>query len=283
MKSKADTSTKNTQTSAKAEQRHTCGALNRRCKQCGRRYPKTEREMTACPQCQTSRLCKSDKLGSNRRCRMHGGKNPTGTASPRFKHGLYSQAWERLELSQYYERVADADLLDSSEAMRSLQARALFVLERGQGGHLYNSIREAWREFKQSGRSKDLEGQRVAAARLETLIEQGGQEADRWKEYYDVEERLDRMRQRSHKRMVEGQLLVKLDLVINIIGIFVFAVKGILKKELEALGSPELTHSISTQIEREFRRIFGQFQTGKVEEGESKREEADFNAEGPVM
>jgi hypothetical protein len=137
-----------------------------------------------------------------------------------------------------------------------MQARAFYVIEEG-GGQPLRQIQESWKTFKEKCRAGDIEGQKAAWAQHDNAVEQGATAADKWEEYYEIEERLDRMRQRTHKRMVDGQLLVKLDLVLSLLGIFVYAVKAIVRKELESVGQAGVARTISEQVERELKRLFG--------------------------
>jgi hypothetical protein len=262
--SKKSSTKKGTKNRGVKTQGKVCGRRVKNC-ECGHRYPASEYSLEVCPECGRSRFCTQDILCPNGACWIHGGNTPSGPASANFKHGGYSQAWENIGLKQYHDGTRDVDLLDASEAMRSLQARIWYVLEQGQGGALYRQMQAAWKTLKERGRAGDKAGQTAAAAHLDSLMQQGSDEADRWDEYYKLEEQLDRMRDRAHKRMVDGELLIKIDLVIRIIGIFIFAVKAILKKELETVGHPDVARSISGGVDREFKRLFGGFDTSSVE------------------
>lgn len=58
--------------------------------------------------------CQSDKLMPNGRCRLHGGKTPSGLASPNWKHGLKSK--HRWQGSLPSEHSAGGSLADRFEA-----------------------------------------------------------------------------------------------------------------------------------------------------------------------
>ncbi len=52
----------------------------------------------------------------NGRCMMHGGTQPTGLASPNFKHGRYSKAFKNLG-KRFEESIGDPALLDPRRAV----------------------------------------------------------------------------------------------------------------------------------------------------------------------
>jgi len=58
------------------------------------------------------KFCQSTRLMSNGRCRLHGGKTPSGTDSPHFKHGRYANAFKGKMLEHFEQMQKDENPLD---------------------------------------------------------------------------------------------------------------------------------------------------------------------------
>lgn len=91
------------------KEKRKCGARRARCPKCRYRFKRPEeRELLACPHCGEPRFCTIPPVVGHKRCLIHGGKAPSGTASPRFKNGKYAKV-NRLapELLKRVEELAD--------------------------------------------------------------------------------------------------------------------------------------------------------------------------------
>jgi hypothetical protein len=61
--------------------------------------------------------CRSTQLMLNGRCRLHGGKTPSGIASPHHKHGRFSRVMPRPLADRFEENKADRDLVSNREQL----------------------------------------------------------------------------------------------------------------------------------------------------------------------
>jgi hypothetical protein len=82
----------------------------------------------------------------NKRCRMHGGSTPRGTASANTKTGRYSKDIPTRLASRYAETEHDPELLSVRADIRlidTLMADDFANLETGESGEAWNAIRKA--------------------------------------------------------------------------------------------------------------------------------------------
>lgn len=93
-----------------------CGALTRNCA-CGHRRNEHAGGLGRCAECgdgcETFRAlpCKSNKLGQNGRCRMHGGTAKTGMASPAWRNGRWGALLKGGLRDGFYAALSDPTLL----------------------------------------------------------------------------------------------------------------------------------------------------------------------------
>ncbi len=68
--------------------------------------------------------CQNAPVNGSNRCRMHGGKSLKGTASPRYKHGLYSKhaGSELKEVLAELENVTSEELVQPDNEIKLMQA-----------------------------------------------------------------------------------------------------------------------------------------------------------------
>jgi hypothetical protein len=217
-----------------------------------------------CPQCGEPRACISDELFPNGSCNLHGGKARRGKQSKRFKHGKYSQysyaaAWQKMGLGELHSEIDDSDIYDARESLRSLAARARYLLHTGLGSELYEQITKWWRELKEANREKDEDRQRAAFAVLDELIEKRSLvESRQWREYYDVEDQIDKMRDRVQKRAIQVGVLVERERVQASAITLAHATQTEIEKFCERLGLPDWeADDLLQRIEDRFAELLG--------------------------
>lgn len=171
--------------------------------------------------------CRNAPVEGRTRCRMHGGTQPVGIASPNYKHGRYSEAMPR-RLNDTYERVrTDPDILNLSEQFYLLETRLQDTLKRsdlGEAGRLWLETRKQWGAFKRARDSGDVPGMTDAIAMLDRLIGKGAGEAAAWGEIADLIERQRRVvetesrrREKMHEMVTTDRLQLLLTRLTNVI------------------------------------------------------------------
>lgn len=92
----------------------------------------------------TGKQCKNPAM-PNGKCRMHGGRTPSGLASPHYKHGLYSKSIPARLETNHAELLALGDYIfrinDETTLMTALIQEQVEKMEQGESG-------AAWRKLK---------------------------------------------------------------------------------------------------------------------------------------
>jgi acyl-CoA thioesterase FadM len=101
----------------------------------------------------TGQQCKRAATPGKQVCRSHGGKTPSGIASPHFKTGRYSKVIPTHLTAQYEAAQQDPDLLGIKEDIAlqdALLRGALDAMSRGEAGELWEKLDETWKEYRKA-------------------------------------------------------------------------------------------------------------------------------------
>lgn len=148
----------------------------------------------------------------NGRCRLHGGKTPSGVASANFVHGRYSKYMPARLTERYHESEQDGELLNLKAEVSLVDARLADLLTRvdsGEAKTLWERARKATDKMLRSFESNDLGGMHVGILELDRLIGSGLADHEAW---YEIQSLLDQRRklvESERKRLVEMQQMVK--------------------------------------------------------------------------
>jgi hypothetical protein len=108
------------ETSQPVHGRDTGGSLEPLAGRCGARKKGT----------QPQRYCKAHPVPGKKRCRLHGGKTPSGPNSPHWRTGRYSSALKGAKLlDRYHAARGDAKLTDLRDEIALVDTRVLTLLE----------------------------------------------------------------------------------------------------------------------------------------------------------
>lgn len=144
----------------------------------------------------------------NGRCRMHGGKSPSGLAHPNTKTGRYSKHLPTRMLAQYQQAERDPELLNLRQDIALLDARLADLLRRvdsGESGKVWHDLRMAWTAVKRSASDDD---RAMAIAELGPLIEHGYLDTQAWGEIRDLLEQRRKLVESERKRLIEMQQMM---------------------------------------------------------------------------
>lgn len=142
----------------------------------------------------------------NGRCRIHGGKTPSGPAAPSFKHGRYSKYLPKGLATLYQEAQQDPDLLSIAGEIHLVDARLrelIARLETGECGATWKALREAAKAYRAATRAKDTEALGEAISEILRLIERGFGDWAAWREVGDQIDRRARLSAQEHRRLAE--------------------------------------------------------------------------------
>jgi hypothetical protein len=242
----------------------------------------TKRNLPGAPICgaklrKRDGLCQSKVLYPNGRCKLHGGPTPNGIASPAFKHGQHIRYWryfEGLGLLDLAERALkdQVDVKDSTDAMVLMQLRVFSLLE---GKKPNDELDDAWLKLKAISRGTNPKATRDAFLNFDELM--GKRKEPDWEGAIDLEERLDRFRDRHFKRDVDAQRLIHVETVMGLYSAIIKAFKEVLFEVCDEAGRPDLYSPAIWKIHDLYVRFLGRKTDA---EGEAIEVEPENKEEG---
>jgi hypothetical protein len=150
----------------------------------------------------------------NGRCRLHGGKIPSGIGSPHFKHGRYSDFMPERLLSGYARMVRDPELLNQRDEIALLDSMIFEVLKKlgsADSAQLWQQLREAWKSMEEGNRRGGPEGLRQASeaiAMMGELIRRGAHEYQQQEYVLNLMDRKRRFIESQSKREVQERMVL---------------------------------------------------------------------------
>ena len=183
---------------------------------------------------------------ANGRCRMHGGKTPTGPALPQYKHGRYSQVLPARLAGRYQEAAQDTALLELRSEVALLDARLADLLMRvdtGESGALWRALAE-WRlEALAARKANDTVKTSEAINAIFDLIARGHADYQAWREVGSVIEQRRKLVESERKRLIEMQQTLTAEKAMLLLG----AVLGVIREHVQDRNT---LHAISRGIEQ---------------------------------
>jgi len=187
----------------------------------------------------------------NGRCRLHGGKTPSGPASPNFKHGRYSKV--KLPdgfLEKFEEQKNDTELLAISEDIMLLNARLVELLEKinnEESEERWAKTKEQYKLLVDGLNRKDQVSQRAALAELGHLLRDGDKDYMVWNDIIRTMNARNRMVAQETKRRLEMHALVSADQVMSFVATIMHAIKAHVKDPVALF---EIHKSIQEALDR---------------------------------
>ncbi len=187
----------------------------------------------------------------NGRCRIHGGKTPTGMALPQYKDGRYSRYLPARLAGRYAEAQADGALLELRDDIALVDSRLADLLGRvdsGESGALWQSLMAARSDLLAYRRAGDNVRMAEALNLILELIGQGHADYRAWGEVAQVLEQRRRLVESERKRLIELQQTITVEKAMLLIG----AIGGIIKahvqeREVLAKISAEITALVQSE------------------------------------
>ena len=156
---------------------------------------------------------------------MHGGKTPSGIASPHFRHGRQSKYMPSRLLERYTEALDDPDLLALRDELALVDARLTDVLGRvdtGEAGRHWLALADAWRRMEEA---TDEATRRDAFMDIATRIKAGVADYAAWDDVLRLVEQRRRLAESERKRMVEMQQMVTTDKALALVSLLIDVVR----------------------------------------------------------
>ncbi|MFN8565362.1 MAG: hypothetical protein U0703_27895 [Anaerolineae bacterium] len=151
---------------------------------------------------------------SNGKCRKHGGKTPSGIASPHFKTGMYTRYMPPRLLERYHESLSNPDRLALDDAIAIIDARLvdeLLSVDQGGSVNAWEAAGEAYQELKTAMSTVDIPGAQVAMTTLEAIFTR--QVADRmaWVAFDNLLEQRRKLVDTDRKRRRDMQQMITIE------------------------------------------------------------------------
>jgi hypothetical protein len=161
---------------------------------------------------ETYKRCADWRTRDNGRCRLHGGDSLSGSASGRFKHGLYSDALDGKMLSEF-ERYRDHEAtLQLRDEITLLTAHIVEHVEQMSGGGGFNVLRkmsEKWDEVQEAREHGTPAEVSDLISELGALAERGGERAEELERLQDMMDTKRRLVKDEFKRVKDTQEMLR--------------------------------------------------------------------------
>ena len=162
----------------------------------------------------------------NGRCRLHGGLQPNGLASPNFKDGRYSKYLPARLAGKYLEAQNDPELLNLAGEIGLVEARIAELLEgvdRDAVGRVWAKIRATYDDLDLAMKTGDSNGTIACMVELGKLTRTGNRDYYAWEEIVKLIEQRRKLVDSERKRRVDMQNMITADramlLVSAIVGV----------------------------------------------------------------
>lgn len=157
-------------------------------------------------------ICRSTFVCANGRCRLHGGKNLRGIASPTFKHGRYSKYMPQGMGERFREALADPQMLALDKDVAIVEARLTELLSGlGEAGAGWKAVVDWKDKLLQARASGDGATLTAALNGLVAAITSGNGERERWTEIGELVEGRRKLIDSIHKHEVQAREVMTLD------------------------------------------------------------------------
>jgi hypothetical protein len=181
----------------------------------------------------------------NGRCRRHGGKTPSGIASPVFKTGRYSKYLPGRLQARYAEAEGDGELLELRGEIALIDARLADLLHRvdtGESGALWAKVRALARDYAKAHR-RDAEDADEKLNDLLDAIRGGTDDAMAWAEVQGTVEQRRKLVESERKRLVELQQTITVEQALLLIA----NISDIIRRHVD---NPRILAGISADLAR---------------------------------
>lgn len=167
--------------------------------------------------------CRAQAM-ANGRCDKHGGKSPAGPASPHWKHGRYSKAFNPAYKQAIEELLADPEILSLNDNIRIVDVeigKAVAAVQDVESAADWQAVRELSRKIAEALKANDAGTLGLACAELLKLTHAGsGLEAARAR-LMNLQQHRRKLVQTEAARLAAGQAAISVDRAIGLILILV--------------------------------------------------------------
>ena len=186
------------------------------------------------------------------KCRRHGGKSLRGVASPSLKHGRYSK-FLPAQLRGGYEAARQSPALlsldDDIALSEARLAQLLGQVETGESAALWQTLRTTLAAFSEALGRGDMAGMTVHFETLQTLVTQGAQVGQTWKEIGEVWQSRTKLVATQVKTLQTLQQMVTREQVVLYMGAITEAVTRVVSEHAEPTQRRAILGDIMVEFE----------------------------------
>jgi hypothetical protein len=172
---------------------------------CGAKLRNSRHDNTYCP---------NKPVRGKKRCRMHGGKSPSGIGSATHRGKGYSSVLPPALRKRFLQALADPELLSLHSEAAMLQLRLHQLAEQLGGGDttaLWKEGHQRYAKLKEALSSGDPEKVAPALEAFEEVFRRGISAEEAWLQWADYVERKSKVAGREWKRLVDLNHVVTLE------------------------------------------------------------------------
>lgn len=195
---------------------------------------------------QSGHQCKRHAVAGKTVCAIHGGKTPSGIASPQLVHGRYSKHLPSKLAGLYQTALADEELLNLRQDVALIDTRLAELIgriEEGDAGTAWMGVRDTYRHLAKAINEKDVVSTAIYLSDLGAYIDDGLAERGLWEEISRLLDQRRRLTESERKRLIEAQQVITAEKAMLLVG----AIVGIIKANVT---DRDTLSKISADIER---------------------------------
>ncbi|MEL7232846.1 MAG: hypothetical protein AAGK74_00040 [Chloroflexota bacterium] len=163
---------------------------------------------------------------------MHGGKTPSGLASPHLKHGRYSKHLPARLVERYEEAKADGDLVALRDEIALVETRIAELLTRVDSGEtklLWSEARQTMKRLSIAVRAQDGAAMSQLLAHMDDLTRRGDEDFGVWDELQKSLDLKRKLAESEQKRLVAMNQTITVERAMLMMG----AVSSIIREEVK--------------------------------------------------
>ena len=160
---------------------------------------------------QSGERCKRHAAHGKKVCAIHGGKTPSGIASPHYKGRGHSDYLPKRLKARYEQSIGDPDLLNLNAEIALTDTRIAELLENLETGdveHRWNKLAEAYGSLDGAAQAEDVKSWQEAHAELGRIIKSGVDSYAAWGQLNVLLETRRKLVETERKRRVEMQNMI---------------------------------------------------------------------------
>lgn len=161
-------------------------------------------------------------------CYHHGGKTPSGIASPNFKTGRYSKYLPARLAGRYEQAVSDPELLalrDDIALLDTRLAQTVSALDTGESRESWTLLSSLWQEFEAGWKDMPPDDMERAVERMGAVIRDGLSAGYVWQEIRGLLKERAALVAGEQKRLVDMQQYVTSEQAMTFVGAVMASVR----------------------------------------------------------